>query len=72
MTYFYTFEELNRHACRFILSKWQSFTDLNGTICAIQIFNGLERERVERFANETFTEKRFVSFEKDFHAFVVG
>jgi hypothetical protein len=31
----YTFEELKRHACRFILSKWQSFTDLNGTIRAI-------------------------------------
>jgi hypothetical protein len=31
----YTFEELKRHASRFILSKWQSFTDLNGTIRAI-------------------------------------
>jgi hypothetical protein len=31
----YTFEELKRHACRFILSKWQSFTDLNGTNRAI-------------------------------------
>jgi len=26
---------VKRHACRFILSKWQSFTDLNGTIRAI-------------------------------------
>jgi len=24
----YTFEELKWHACHFILSKWQSFTDL--------------------------------------------
>jgi len=25
---YYTFEELKWHACHFILSKWQSFTDL--------------------------------------------
>jgi hypothetical protein len=31
----YTFEELKWHACHFILSKWQSFTDLNGTIRAV-------------------------------------
>jgi hypothetical protein len=30
-----TFEELKWHACHFILSKWQSFTDLNGTIRAV-------------------------------------
>jgi len=32
---FYTFDELKWHACHFILSKWQSFTDLNGTIRAV-------------------------------------
>jgi len=27
-SFIYTFEELKWHACHFILSKWQSFTDL--------------------------------------------
>ena len=52
----YTFEELKWHACHFILSKWQSFTDLNGALRAISNLQWSKTARYWRWLTLEFDE----------------